>query len=234
MIQESHFLYLIIDLSCIFIPFIASFYKPVPFYKEWKWVFPAILVVGTFFIIWDIIFTKLGVWSFNSTYVVGAFIYNLPLEEIIFFIAIPYSSIFTYFAIRHLFKYDPLSNISKLISYVLLFLFLYLAIAKIDKLYTFVTCIIASALMIFILLRNISIKYIYFSYILIFPFFLISNSILTGTFLKSPIVSYNNEENLGIRIITIPVEDSIYGFVLIIANILLYNYFKSRDFSKKR
>ena len=68
----------------------------------------------------------------------------------------------------------------------------------------------------------------YLSYIFIFPFFFISNGILTGSFLIEPIVIYNDLENLGIRICNIPIEDTIYGMLLIFLNIELYNYFISK------
>ena len=53
------------------------------------------------------------------------------------------------------------------------------------------------------------------------------NGILTGTGLQQPVVWYNNNQNLAIRLLTIPIEDVFYGFELILLNIFLYEYFKS-------
>ena len=83
--MDTHYTYLILNLACIFFPFILSFDKKIAYYKLWKPLFIGIFISAAFFIIWDILFTKLGVWSFNPTYIIGIYIFNLPIEEILFF-----------------------------------------------------------------------------------------------------------------------------------------------------
>lgn len=214
--------YLCIDLLCILIPFIASFYKPSPFYRLWKPFFIANLFVAIPFIIWDIIFTKLGIWGFNPAYLTGYYLFNLPIEEVLFFICIPYACTFTYCAIKYLFPNLTIPRIKYLLSLFFILFSLLLIIIGFNKSYSLVTGLITLSLVSYLLYKNINTNYIYITYLCILPFFLISNGLLTGSFLSEPIVWYNNSENLGLRIGTIPVEDFFYAFSLITLTILIF------------
>jgi lycopene cyclase domain-containing protein len=54
------------------------------------------------------------------------------------------------------------------------------------------------------------------------------NGVLTGTGLESPIVNYNPDEFLGIRILTIPIEDAVYGYSQFLWVLFFYKHFESR------
>lgn len=222
----SHYFYLIIDLACISIPLIASFYKKAAFFKEWKYFFPANLIVAIIFLIWDEIFTRNGVWGFNPDYLVGIYLGELPLEEILFFICIPYACVFTYFA----FKYFLSSNIKEYnntwINYLLMTLALVIALFSTDKIYTFVTASSATLFFLWAAIKKENLTLLNLSYLAIIPFFLMSNGLLTGSLIDSPIVWYDHSENWNTRIFTIPVEDTLYGYVLIALNVVLYERIK--------
>src|SRR6218665_513415 len=112
----DHYLYLLIDFLSFIFPFIFSFYPKSNFSKKWKYLWPAILLTAIPFIIWDIWFTSMGVWGFNPRYVTGIYLSGLPIEEVLFFICIPYACVFTYEAINFLIKKDYLHRFHKYIS----------------------------------------------------------------------------------------------------------------------
>jgi lycopene cyclase domain-containing protein len=221
-------LYLYLNIASISIPFIYSFEKKMHFIKWWKEVFLSIFIVATFFIIWDVIFTNSGIWGFNSKYLVGINLLNLPIEEWLFFICIPYASIFTHYAFVYFF---PAASLNKLqtnfITVSFITVLTVIIILNYDKAYTFYNF----SLLLVILLysyytknKSISVFYITFLIILI-PFFLV-NGTLTGFFTDEPVVWYNDSENLGIRLGSVPIEDIGYAFNLLFLNILLIEKFK--------
>jgi lycopene cyclase domain-containing protein len=61
--------------------------------------------------------------------------------------------------------------------------------------------------------------------IILVPFFIV-NGILTGSFIAEPVVWYNNLENLGIRLFTIPIEDIGYAFNMLFLVVFLNEKFK--------
>jgi len=223
--------YFLINAGCLLIPFIASFYPKRTFYKEWKPFFIANIIVALFFLVWDYFFTEYAFWGFNPDYLSGLYIANLPIEEILFFICIPYACVFTYFIMKYLVHNNPFSGFQKSITiFLMLFLFL-IGILSFGKWYTSFTALLTAGYLLFLWLRKVDMAYIYLSYFIVLPFFFLSNGLLTGSFLDEPVVWYNNDENLGIRLFTIPVEDLFYGFLLVIMNIDLYEYLK-KQFNK--
>jgi len=84
------------------IPFILSFWPPLKFYRNFKALAFSILIVLLIFGSWDVFATYRGHWYFNPEGVLGINIINLPLEEVLFFIVIPFCCIFTWEAIKYL------------------------------------------------------------------------------------------------------------------------------------
>ncbi|MCS3870458.1 lycopene cyclase domain-containing protein [Chryseobacterium ginsenosidimutans] len=220
--------YLLINFFTVIICFIFSFHHKIKFNKHFGAFFSASFIVGSVFIIWDAWFTKIGVWWFNEKYIIGIKILKLPLEEILFFICIPFSCLFTYFCLDKFFKLDwkPLpEKIFVIISILITLLIGIYFNEKIYTLFTFITTSISLFILYFIL-KSRWIGKASFIYLLLMPGFLLVNGILTGTGLESPIVNYNQNDFIGLRILTIPIEDMLYGYELILWNIYLFLKFK--------
>lgn len=228
----QHFLYLLIDILTILFPFAFSFYPKANFSQKWKFLVPGLITGAVSFICWDIYFTQLGVWGFNPNYVSGIYFFNLPIEEVLFFICIPYACVFTYEAVNYFVIKKIVTDLgSNFISDVLIFGSLLLGTMYHNRLYTSVTFFSLGAYL--ILLRRIwSVNFLgkfFFAFIFILIPFFIVNGILTGTGLNEPVVWYNNQENLGIRLGTIPVEDVFYGMLLLLINVSIFEYLQRKN-----
>ena len=200
------------------------------FIQHWKAYFSSIIVVGIFFIVWDIYFSYVNIWGFNDQYLVGLRIFKLPLEEWLFFLLIPYASIFIHYALQYFYPKVMLSDkVAKGITYILFLLGLIIAVFNYDKMYTFVCVGIFTILMLLqIIFEWKYAQRFYLSFIIIFiPFFFV-NSALTGSYSEKPVVFYDNTENLGIRLGTIPLEDSFYCFALLYSITLVFEYLKNK------
>lgn len=220
------YLYLLLDIGSISVPLFYSIYeKKFHFIQYIKPVLTSILITATIFLIWDIWFTKIGVWGFNSDYLIGLKIFQLPLEEWMFFICIPYASIFTHEVLKYFFPNISVSSgIGKFITLLLIIATSTLAIYNSDKWYTFINLSFFSILLLvgYIINKKELFRFYITYLVVLIPFFIV-NGILTGSFIEDQVVWYNNHENLGIRIGTIPVEDVFYGFSMIFTSVLIFH-----------
>ena len=131
------FVYLALELSAILIPLIYSYDRKLQFYLKLKSVAISLLLVGSFYIAGDILFTKYGIWGFNPRYHSGIVLFDLPLEEWLFFIVIPYASIFLHETLIYLYPEIKLNNRTTTIISVLVVVILgVVIIANIGKAYT--------------------------------------------------------------------------------------------------
>lgn len=223
-------LYLWLNLGSLSIPFLYSFHPKLKLYRKWKYIFPSIFIMMLFFIPWDIMFTQKEFWGFNPMYLTGIYIVNLPLEEWLFFICIPYACIFTHYALLYYFPNWKLSEkTTTVISYTLIVVMLILIVLFYDRWYPLINYSYA-VILIFLVLnyRKDLLQQFFLTFlVMLIPFFIV-NGILTGSFIEEQVVWYDNTQNLGLRIFTIPVEDSMYAFTMILTPLVLTEYFVKR------
>jgi lycopene cyclase domain-containing protein len=170
------------------------------------------------------------VWGFTPTYLSGIYLFGLPLGEYLFFITVPFACIFIYKCLELFFPEGIItSKLAGKISQLLIPFSLAVGIISYDKIYTASTFILLGIALIYVswIAKCSWLPRFYESYALsLLPFFL-KNGILTGSFLESEVVWYNNSENLGIRIGTIPFEDIFYGMLLILGTLYFYEKFEA-------
>ena len=223
-------LYLLLNLGSVSVPFLYSFHPRLQLHKRFSWILISIFLTMAIFIPWDVIFTLHEIWGFNDTYFLGLKLFSLPIEEWLFFICIPYACVFTHESILAI---NPKLGVSEKatnsISAVLTLLFVFLIITQYNKAYTLVDSVfalIALALAYFTNRKLLSQFFITFLFMLI-PFFIV-NGVLTGSGIEGEVVWYNNQENLGARLFTIPIEDSAYAFSMLLFNLTVFKFFTKK------
>jgi len=227
--EFKNFTYLIVLITTISIPLILSFDKKVQYYKNLKYIFPAIFITAAIFIAWDINFTKAGIWSFNANFTLGKEYLGLPIEEWLFFLVVPYSCVFIYEVLKvYLAKYEYANpflafSLFMIVGFALMaYFFRHLG-------YTLVTFLFSTIYLTYTVFRNRFKRHItkfYFSYFVSLVPFIIVNGILTSL----PVVEYNSAHILNIRFLNIPIEDFSYFFLMLLMVTTIYEFLKESKY----
>jgi lycopene cyclase domain-containing protein len=208
-------LYVLVNLAILVPPLALSFDKKVAFYTSWRSLAAAVLIVSPVYIVWDIIVTGRGHWGFNPQYAGPGVLMDLPLGEILFFLAVPYASIFVYEVVRAYVKpkrvFSSVASIaiSSTAAVVFLLLGLFVGRAYTSLAFFSVALFFLAALVTDREMLTELHTWLYFA--VSYVTFLVVNGILTGL----PIVVYAEAATTGIRVATIPLEDFFYNFGLL-------------------
>jgi lycopene cyclase domain-containing protein len=223
-------LYAWIIIGTIAGPIALSFDKKVHFYKYFKFLFPALITVGLLFILWDEFFTRNQVWGFTPKYLMEIYIGNLPLEEVLFFLVVPYACVFIYEVLQAYFPKVNLIRFAHLFAFAFTFAGLFFAMMNLEKWYTVSACSLTALLTIWVYFINKKKWYgnFAFAYVVALIPFLIVNGILTGAITDEPVVWYSEMHIMGPRIYTIPVEDLFYNYAMLLPVIGIYEFLKTK------
>ena len=179
------------------------------------------------FIPWDIWFASQGVWWFRKEYILGVEVFHLPIEEWLFFIIVPYACVFIYEVLNFYVKKDILFSIAKPFYLVFGLSLLILTAVYFPRYYTSITFGTSGlvSLLLAYLVPLWSGRFLLTYFVSFLPFILV-NGILTGSFTKSPVVNYNADEIIGLRIFTIPIEDCGYNFLMLLIVVALFEKYR--------
>lgn len=227
--EFKNFTYLLILIVSVSVPLALSFDKKVQYYKNLKYILPAILVTAAFFVMWDINFTKAKIWGFHPEYTIGIDIKGLPIEEWLFFLVVPYSCVFIYEVLKYYLEKYEYPNHFLVLSLMLIVGFALISYFFRHQSYTFLTFMFSSVYLGYTVFRNkfkqhIT-KFYYCFFVSLLPFTIV-NGILTSI----PVVEYNSLHILNIRILNIPVEDFSYFFLMLLMVTTIYETLKERKF----
>jgi len=227
--MHDHYTYWLINILTIVFPFLLSFDRKVAFYKSWRLLWPGLLISGLFFTGWDVLFTAKGVWSFSDRYITGVKWLGLPVEEWFFFLAIPYACVFIYDCLLAYFPFRKKADKGWPVFMVLGICLLVAGLLFYDRAYTFSSfTLCGAALLIVYLLRRKMILFRADAFLVMYLISLVPFFIVNGFLTALPVVIYNDAENLGIRLYTIPFEDSFYGLLLMLGNVGIMEGLRSR------
>jgi lycopene cyclase domain-containing protein len=211
----------------VLFPVLLSFDKRVRFYKSWRFIWPGMAITGFIFLFWDVLFTVKGVWNFNAERIIGLNLMELPLEEILFFLTVPFACLFIYACLNYYIKWQISDRWTRIITNLLMVFSLVTAVYYHDRLYTLVTFSLLFILLV-VLQYGFKVKWLnrfYLTYLVaLIPFYVV-NGLLTSI----PVVLYNNLENVTLRIGTIPLEDHFYCMAMLLMNVGFFEYFKQRS-----
>jgi len=225
--EFKNFSYLLILVGTIAVPLFYSYEKQLRFYSNLKYLLPAMLFTGAIFIVMDLRFEQRAIWRFNTEFTIGINILNLPIEEWLYFLAVPFLGVAIYeFLNSRLFNFEY-PKIFLALSLFLLILFGVTAYFSRQKLYPFFIFFLLSIYLGYTIFRERFTKHytkFYLAYFVLLIPFLIISVLLTAL----PIIEYNPEFNLEIRLFSIPIENFASLFLLMLMNITIYEFIKER------
>ncbi|GAB1453255.1 hypothetical protein MASR2M47_33110 [Draconibacterium sp.] len=195
---------------------------------ELKYMLPAIIFSGTIFIMLKIRFLQSGFISFNENFLMHKNILNLPIEEWLFLLVISFFAFSVYILVNVKLEKFNKPNLFYVVSILLLIGFAYEAWYSRQKLIPFFVFFLLAIYFGYTLFRNKFKPHLtkfYISYFIVaIPFFLIK--IVLNTL---PVILYNNDFTLGIRLISVPVEEFANLFLLMLINITIFEYLRDNQ-----
>jgi lycopene cyclase domain-containing protein len=217
-------LYLLLNLAVISVPLALSFDRKVHYVSRWPEVIMSAMVVGLPYLIWDIAATARGDWSFNETYAGGFKIAGLPIPEILFFICVPFACLFLFDVVGAYLK-EKIFKVSRLFILGFVPVFVALAVLFRNNPYTFRAFLSVAIFVLLAAWTDLLRKRQFWMYMAVsMAAFFAVNSALTSL----PVVMYGVDAIIGVRVLTIPVEDFFYNFSLLGFNALVYTFIFER------
>ena len=214
-------LYLLLDLAVLFFPVVLSFDRKVAYVRRWPRALLSAAAVAVPFLVWDVLMTRAGAWSFSHRWAGEARLAGLPPAEILFFLVVPFACLFIYDVVGAYFR-ERVGRPHRLPWLALSAVLGAASVALRQRLYTS-TILAATALVLAVTAAwapaLLASRRYWLAMLLTYAPFLVMNGVLTAL----PVVSYADTAILGARVYTIPVEDFLYSFAMLGLALLVYH-----------
>jgi lycopene cyclase domain-containing protein len=96
----DHWQYLIVLAACVAITAPLEMFGS-GVYRQPRRTLSAVLPIAAIFVVWDAVAIAADVWKYNPKFITGlALPFDIPLEELLFFLVIPLCGLLTYNAVE--------------------------------------------------------------------------------------------------------------------------------------
>jgi lycopene cyclase domain-containing protein len=201
-------------------PVLASVFYPAAVFPEPRAALVAVLLPALVFIVWDGLVTG-SFWWFNERFVTGLKLFRLPVEEVLLFFTVPYASLFLWVNFEALVRSGPGQFCWLHLLVPSLFLLTALFFLFLKRYYTFMACLFW-ALSLFadaVIGTNLFCRPSFQWFLLaLFGLTFAFNGYLTAR----PVVLYNNAVKTNLNVWTVPIEDFLFVFSLVLLVFILY------------
>jgi lycopene cyclase domain-containing protein len=97
---DDRFQYLLLMAGCLLVTLPLEFVLRARVYRRPRRLLLSLLPVLAIFLVWDVVGIVRGHWWYSATYTTGIrFPFDVPLEEVVFFVVIPICALLTYEAV---------------------------------------------------------------------------------------------------------------------------------------
>lgn len=201
--------------------------KKVKFAKYLDAYFYSSFIVGLIFIYFNRNMLTNNGWFYNDQFLAGISLMNLPLEEILFLISFFFTASITFEIIRISFPERKIILPKRPLIILALF-FMLPAVIHMNKSYTFAVTILTSlSIMVATFLFNEQHlkRSFWISVVAFYPILIAADLFKCGL----PIVQYNADAIIGSKVLSVPIENFLYSFVMVFLYFTLYSYFRGKS-----
>lgn len=226
----SSYAYLFFNLI-VFVPvLILSFITDVKPHKHWRALLSAFLLVSIPFILWDWWAVANGHWGFNAKYILDYRVLQLPLEELLFFVTVPFAMIYVWGVIKKFVTDRAVGTLwPLLVASIAVGVSIALLVLYWNNGYTRSAMLAALIAIGLALCSNLFFTQRFWTFqIVLLGIFVVANWLLTAL----PIITYGDSSIIGYRVITIPIEDFFFNFAFLNLFLVTFNWLDMKNASK--